>query len=187
MSTFQDFNIFNILNISVFNLEVQKKARLQPTKKSGVRRVPETVEHANAADNALYQSAGYGLDKFEPEHRLRVGEPLVLVPEHARDRASLKIVIDRKASGFKTFNYLFYSEGLRGFPARDIFHGEWRDFLNGVNASGGFVALCKLILIQNMSKNPWLGGDFRRQKEDHMRLLSLAVLLPCLPFNACLA
>ena len=144
----------------------QKKA----SKKSGIKRMPETLEHANSADNALYQSIGAGLEKFIPKHRLHVGKPLCLVPEKASQRDTLKVVIDRKTTGFRSFNYLFYSEGLRGFPARDIFHGDWRDFLGSVSASGGMVALCKLILIQNTSKNPWLGGDFRRQKEDQQIL-----------------
>ena len=146
--------------------KLSENYEMKAVKKSGVCRIPETLEHASSADNCFYQSIGKGLEKFIPKHRLHVGKPLCLVPAEASERDTLKVVIDRKSTGFRTFNYLFYNEGLRGFPARDIFHGDWRDFLGSVSASGGMVALCKLILIQNTSKNPWLGGDFRRQKED---------------------
>ena len=141
------------------------KSKLNKKKQGrGLSRIPETVEQFQSIDTVFYTTFGFGLVMWVATYRLLPGQPLTLQTLDPVARHFLKVVIDRKSSGFKTFNYCFQVLGLRGFCTRDISHGEWRDFIGGVNGCKKMVELTKFIVIQNISKGPWLGGDFKRRR-----------------------
>lgn len=120
--------------------------------------------------NALTMGAGHGYEVYMPVQRLLPGQPLALVPGEDFNRPFIKTVDDQETSGVTGKNFLWSEAGCRGFSDNDPCHRKDNDADLATRRAGLFPAKCKIMMLANVNKGPWLGGAFLEKKAEALAL-----------------
>lgn len=93
------------------------------------------MDNIRALDHMFLTALGWGLERFTPAVRLKVGEPISLVPESAADRPMIVLLPDELKTGIQSSHYL-WEIGLRGCTGRDPNHRDWNDLKRSCEKAG---------------------------------------------------
>ena len=157
--------IVNALRSSRTATAAQRKK--QAAKK--VTRAPAAADDGRALDHCLYETLGFGLEKYIDDLTNHVG--MGMSSHMGKPRPFLKLCMDEESAGFKFSNFFFYGPPKgRGWACRDFCHKYHRDSINSMSAAGLLGDVAKLLIMFDVTQGPWLSGDALGQLNEALEL-----------------